>query len=83
MPEDTIRAFQDHGRVDSQRSNPASKNAWYLFNQLYAAGLDYDDVVATLEREGIEKFVASVNQLLKGIADKRHQLAAAAAPPVR
>lgn len=45
---------------------------------LYAAGVDYNDVVATLEREGIEKFVASYNQLLERIADKRHDLAAAA-----
>ena len=35
------------------------QDAKYLFNQLYAAGVDYDDVVATLERDGIEKFVAS------------------------
>jgi transaldolase len=41
-------------------------------------GVDYDDVVATLEREGIEKFVVSYNSLLKGIANKRNELAAAA-----
>jgi transaldolase len=76
MPEDTIRAFQDHGRVDATLES-GLEDAQYLFNQLYAAGLDYDDVVATLEREGIEKFVASVNELLKGIADKRHRLVAA------
>ena len=32
----------------------------------------------TLEREGIEKFVASFNELLKRVADKRRHLAAAA-----
>jgi len=50
----------------------------FLFNKLYAVGVDYDDVVATLEREGIEKFVASFNQLLKRVGDKRRDLAAAA-----
>jgi transaldolase len=50
----------------------------HLFNQLYTAGVDYDDVVATLEREGIEKFVTSFNQLLKRIEDRRHQLVIAA-----
>ena len=49
-----------------------------MFNQLYAAGVDYDDVVATLEREGIDKFVASFNELLQGIAVRRQQLASAA-----
>jgi hypothetical protein len=35
-------------------------------------------VVATLEREGIDKFTASFNELLQGITDKRQQLASAA-----
>jgi transaldolase len=76
MPEETIRAFQDHGRVEARLESDLG-DAHYLFNQLYAAGVDYDDVVARLEREGIEKFVGSVDQLLKGISDRRHQLAAA------
>jgi transaldolase len=75
MPEDTIRAFQDHGRVDLTLES-GLEEARYLFNQLYAAGVNYEDVVATLEREGVEKFVASFDQLLTSIADKRRQLAA-------
>ena len=67
MPEETIRAFQDHGHVES-RLEMELDEARYLFNQLYAAGVDYNDVVATLEREGIEKFVVSVNGLLGQIA---------------
>ena len=39
--------------------------------------LDYDDVVATLEREGIETFVASVDRLLDEIRAKRDVLTAA------
>ena len=77
MPAETIKAFQDHGRVEA-RLESELEEAQYLFNQLYAAGVDYDDVVATLEREGIDKFVASFNELLQGIAEKRQQLASAA-----
>jgi transaldolase len=77
MPQETIRAFQDHGRVEP-RLESGVDDARYLFNELDAAGVDYDDVVGTLEREGIEKFVASFNQLLTGIADKQRKLAAAA-----
>jgi transaldolase len=77
MPEETIRAFQDHGQVELRLESDVEE-AQYLFNQLYDAGVDYDDVVATLEREGIEKFVASFNQVLKRLADKRRRLAAAA-----
>jgi transaldolase len=54
------------------------EEAQHLFNLLCAAGVNYDDVVATLEREGIEKFVASFSELLRDIVDKRGQLAAAA-----
>jgi transaldolase len=77
MPEETIRAFQDHGRVEPRLGSDLDE-AQYLFNELYAAGVDYDDVVATLEREGIEKFVASVDRLLDGVRAKRDALAAAA-----
>jgi transaldolase len=77
MPEATIRAFQEHGRVDLTLER-GLEEAQHLFNQLYAAGVDYEDVVATLEREGVEKFVTSFNELLTGIADKRERLAAAA-----
>lgn len=77
MPEATIQAFQDHGRVDlTLESNVEA--AQHLFNQLYAAGVDYDDVVSVLERQAIEKFVASFNELLKNIGSKRVELSAAA-----
>jgi transaldolase len=77
MPEETIHAFQDHGRVELRLESDLDE-AQHLFKQLYDVGVDYDDVVATLEREGIEKFVASFNQLLEGVGDKRRHLAAAA-----
>jgi transaldolase len=71
MPEETISAFQDHGHVEARLETELDA-AQHLFRELYAAGIDYDDVVATLEREGIEKFLAAYNDLLKGIAEKRH-----------
>jgi transaldolase len=77
MPEETIRAFQDHGRVE-RRLESNMMEARLLPTQLAAAGVDYDDVVATLEREGIEKFVAAFGKLLEGIVDKRRDLATAA-----
>ena len=77
MPEETIRAFQDHGLV-APRLEAELDEAKNLFDQLSAAGVDYDDVVATLEREGIEKFVASVDEVLQRVGDKRRHLTAAA-----
>ncbi|HZB22548.1 MAG TPA: transaldolase, partial [Gaiellaceae bacterium] len=77
MPEETIRAFQDHGRVEASLEADLDE-AHRVFNQLYAAGIDYDDVVSTLEREGIEKFVTSFDQLLDQIRAKRGTVSAAA-----
>ncbi len=70
MPEETIRAFQQHGRVAATLERGADE-ARSLLAELAAAGIDYEDVVATLEREGIDKFVASFDRLLEGLAQKR------------
>jgi transaldolase len=47
-----------------------------LLVELDAAGVDYDDVVDTLEREGVEKFADSFRSLRAGIDAKRAVLAA-------
>jgi transaldolase len=39
--------------------------------------VDYDDVVAVLEREGVEKFAKSFRELIDGVTAKRDQLVAA------
>ena len=48
-----------------------------LFEDLAAAGVDYDDVSNTLEREGVQKFTDSFQELLDGISAKRGELAPA------
>jgi transaldolase len=70
MPQETILAFQDHGRVESQLERELGA-AEQIFSELGAVGVDYEDIVATLEREGIEKFEAAFENLLAGIDAKR------------
>jgi transaldolase len=41
-----------------------------LLADLAAAGVDYDDVVETLEAEGVQKFSDSFAELLDGIEAK-------------
>src|ERR671922_378084 len=72
MPKETIEAFQDHGRV-ALTLEQGLDEARKLFRDLQAAGIDYDDVIATLEREGVEKFADSFRELLEGIEAKRRQ----------
>jgi transaldolase len=76
MPKETIEAFQDHGRVALTLEH-GLEEARKVFRDLGAAGVDYDDVTATLEREGVQKFADSFSELLEGIEAKRAQLAPA------
>jgi transaldolase len=76
MPVETIEAFQEHGTV-ADTLEQGLDGARAVFEELAAAGVDYDDVVDTLEREGVEKFSESFEELLDGIRAKRSELAAA------
>jgi transaldolase len=73
MPEETILAFQDHGRVAPTLTQDVD-GARKLFDDLVAAGVDYDDVTETLEREGVQKFSDSFDELMDGIKSKRGEL---------
>ena len=77
MPLETVRAFQDHGEVKPAASLQGVDEANALLADLAAAGVDYDDVVATLEAEGVQKFADSFAELLDGIRAKVGSLAAA------
>jgi transaldolase len=76
MPEETMVAFQDHGKVELTLTEEVAA-ARKLFMDLHAAGIDYEDVTDTLEREGVQKFADSFDELLEGIRSKRGQLAPA------
>jgi transaldolase len=78
MPEPTLHAFQDHGTVAPTLTRGLDE-AHRLLKRLAAVGIDYDDVVETLEREGIEKFAGSFGKLLAGLEANRETLKAAVA----
>ena len=75
MPLETVLAFQDHGEVRDTLEEGLDE-AHALFEELAAAGVDYDDVVATLEDEGVQKFSHSFDELRQGITDKLAVVAA-------
>jgi transaldolase len=76
MPEETIQAFQDHGTVALTLAEDVDE-ARRLLDDLTTAGVDYDDVVKTLEEEGVRKFADSFEELLDGIRAKQGELAPA------
>ena len=77
MPPETIQAFQDHGKVARDTVKRDLEGARKLLDDLAKAGVDYDDVVETLEREGVEKFADSFVELLEGIRQSSRELVAA------
>jgi len=76
MPEETIRAFQDHGEV-ALTLEQGLDEAKRVFEQIAEAGVDYDDVVRVLEEEGVKKFADSFEELLDGVESKRGELVSA------
>ena len=77
MPLETVEAFQDHGEVRGDTITEGVPEAHELMTALGAAGVSYDDIIATLEREGVEKFEDAFAELLAGVEAKRDAFVAA------
>jgi transaldolase len=76
MPEETIHAFQDHGEVALALERDLD-GARRIFERIAEAGVDYDEVVDVLEREGVQKFSDSFAELMDGVRAKRGELVSA------
>jgi transaldolase len=67
MPEKTMQAFADHGELQGDRVSGTKADAQQVMNDLSAAGIDFNDVVDVLEREGVQKFDASWAELVETV----------------
>jgi transaldolase len=70
MPEATIRATADHGKLLGDTVHGTYDASRQVFADLEKLGIGYDDVVQVLEDEGVQKFEASWTQLLDTISTK-------------
>jgi len=63
-----MEATFDHGEIrgDTVTGNYAEANA--VLDAIAAQGISYDEVTALLEKEGIEKFTVSWNELLDTVS---------------
>lgn len=70
MPIDTIEAYQDHGNPQPESFSEFDIEAAHRdLARLQEVGVDYQNVVQTLEDEGVEKFVQSWLELLQRVED--------------
>jgi transaldolase len=73
MPEKTLQAFADHGEVKGDQVTTKYAEAQQVMDDLAKLGIDYEDVIETLEREGVEKFEASWNELVETVRSQLKQ----------
>lgn len=68
MPEKTLEATFDHGVITGDQVTGAYAAANATLDALAALGISYDEVTALLEKEGVEKFIVSWNELLDTVS---------------
>jgi len=67
-PEKTIAAVADHGEITGNTIDGTNDQAAAVFSSLEAAGVDLNDVFAVLETEGVDRFIASWQELLDSVS---------------
>jgi transaldolase len=75
MPEATLLATEDHGEITGNAVAGTYEQARAELDAVEKLGISYDDVVQLLEDEGVEKFAASWNDLLKSTEAELQRLA--------
>ena len=76
MPEQTLKAFADHGQAGATLPADGGE-AEATLAEFAKAGIDVDNLAARLQDDGAKAFVKSWNDLLAVIASKSDQLKAA------
>ena len=72
MPEPTLQAVADHGVLRGATGASGYDEARAVLDQLAAIGIDYDDVVDLLEREGVTKFEDSWSAFMDQVQAALH-----------
>lgn len=73
MPEETVKNFLDHGRVE-RTVDADFDGARKVLAQLAEVGVDLEDVAKTLEAEGVTSFEKSFDEVADRLQNKAAQL---------
>jgi transaldolase len=76
MPEPTLHAVADHGEIKGDQVHGFYDDAAAVFAALKDAGVDYDDVIEVLIKEGVEKFVTAFDDLTATVEKATQQAGA-------
>ena len=68
MPEATLNAVTDHGDIPADSIHGSYADSQAVLDDLAALGIDYADVVQTLEDQGVTTFDASWDHLSQRLA---------------
>ena len=68
MPEKTMEAVFDHGVINGDTITGNYEDARSALASIEALGVSYDQVVALLEQEGVDKFIVSWNELVATVS---------------
>ncbi len=71
LPDETIAALADHGKLQKDTVEEGLDDARQLFGKLKKYDIDIDAITQQLEYDGIQKFIDAYNKLLSAIAIKR------------
>jgi len=74
MPENTLRAFAEHGNVEPMLDADLDA-AGTVLSAAASEGVALEAITRQLEREGVQTFCNAYDRLLRCIASKRHALA--------
>ncbi len=69
MPEKTLHAVEDHGEITGDQVRPHYADAEATMKALADAGIDYDDVIEVLIKEGVDKFIKAWDELLASVTE--------------
>lgn len=67
MPEKTMEAVFDHGVIPADSIHGKYEESKLVLHTLNAMGVSYDEVTELLEKEGVEKFIVSWNELIDSV----------------
>jgi transaldolase len=74
LAEASLEALRDHGNPQPDTIERDVEGAEQVMRDLAAAGIDYDDLTATLEREGVDSFGRSYLDCLSTLEKRRREL---------